>query len=465
MNHIFRRINTLTVNTNTCFEIDGFRSLFDFKIELSNGLNVLVGPNGSGKTNFIEFLDFLGNFIDSGASTAISQSGGLSRVFSVENLKKKSPKISCNVSGVADLNNSFHYRRYEQLGLPYFYFKYDLEIKFNKKSSAVFVSKEIIRFYGLSRTPEAARKSSIVGGIKLVRKGPTSTFEQVVEVGPRLKKKQYNNPLNLQLGIKKHDTMEDVFHKISLQDCEPHLSMLAGRPRLPAFDAIKALLGRGRSFNILPDVIRQSDDLTSYPTIKSNGEGLSATLFYLKKQKLGDVNHGYYLGTSAHDSFDMILHWAEMIFPELKDIIATQDIDTGKFVISVSIGDEKTIKLPLRSLSDGTVKWLALVTLMVLPSSPSSFEEPENFLHPYMQKVLVDIINDNVSDNDPGKFFILSTHSETIVNSCLPSDLVIFKFQNNRTEASRIENVEDVIKEINKTGFGLGYYYASGAIA
>ena len=73
----------------TFYCIQGFRSLVDFKVKLTPGLNVIVGPNGAGKTNFIEFLDFMDSLIRHGAANAVSMSGGVSKVFSVENFKKK----------------------------------------------------------------------------------------------------------------------------------------------------------------------------------------------------------------------------------------------------------------------------------------------------------------------------------------------------------------------------------------
>ena len=62
--------------SETSYFVNGFRSLIDFHITLRPGLNVLVGPNGSGKTNFIEFLDFLDATVKAGASTAVSTAGG-----------------------------------------------------------------------------------------------------------------------------------------------------------------------------------------------------------------------------------------------------------------------------------------------------------------------------------------------------------------------------------------------------
>lgn len=40
-------------------KVSGFKSLEGFSLEFHKGLNVIVGPNGSGKTNILSFLEFL----------------------------------------------------------------------------------------------------------------------------------------------------------------------------------------------------------------------------------------------------------------------------------------------------------------------------------------------------------------------------------------------------------------------
>lgn len=50
----------------TSIEIDGFKSLRNFKMEFRKGLNVLAGPNGSGKTNILQALEFL-NYLTKGS--------------------------------------------------------------------------------------------------------------------------------------------------------------------------------------------------------------------------------------------------------------------------------------------------------------------------------------------------------------------------------------------------------------
>lgn len=57
----------------TSIEIDGFKSLRNFKMEFRKGLNVLAGPNGSGKTNILQALEFLRLLLADKAKSAIEE--------------------------------------------------------------------------------------------------------------------------------------------------------------------------------------------------------------------------------------------------------------------------------------------------------------------------------------------------------------------------------------------------------
>ena len=36
--------------------LKGYKSIRDLEIDFKAGLNIIIGPNGSGKTNFLEFI-------------------------------------------------------------------------------------------------------------------------------------------------------------------------------------------------------------------------------------------------------------------------------------------------------------------------------------------------------------------------------------------------------------------------
>ena len=57
-------------------KIQNFRSFRDVEIELGD-LNVVIGANASGKSNFIQIFRFLRDIAQSGLKNAISMQGGV----------------------------------------------------------------------------------------------------------------------------------------------------------------------------------------------------------------------------------------------------------------------------------------------------------------------------------------------------------------------------------------------------
>src|ERR1035438_3383454 len=65
----------------TKIKVDGFKTLSEFELALHPGLNILVGPNGSGKTNIVSFFEFLAHLVESDPAEATSFLGGAGAVF------------------------------------------------------------------------------------------------------------------------------------------------------------------------------------------------------------------------------------------------------------------------------------------------------------------------------------------------------------------------------------------------
>ena len=80
-------------------KVSGFKSLDGFELEFQPGLNVLIGPNGSGKTNIINFLEFL-SFLSRGSLLdAVGRSGGAGTIFRRQNSGKLERHINFRVQG------------------------------------------------------------------------------------------------------------------------------------------------------------------------------------------------------------------------------------------------------------------------------------------------------------------------------------------------------------------------------
>ncbi len=446
------------------YEIDGFRSLQKFQIGLMPGLNVLVGPNGSGKTNFIDFLDFLNDALRGGVSRGISLHGGMRRIFSLENLKaRRNPEITCRTCGTSVLPKDRYLRDNFEAPDRKFRFEHIIKIRFDNPTSSVYISEEEVRFHRLQHL-ESRFPRPFIGSIKITRKSGKHDFETKIKIGPRLKKLNNNNPLQPS-RLTRRKTADEIFEMAEFEDLEPDRSLLSSRRPFLSLEAVRNTITQGGTFNVLPDNARYPDEMTTPPMIKKDGSGLTSTLYHLQSFNREATRPSVYMSRFDEEAFEIIQHWTAVIYPELKNIEIDRDINTGRFSGNMIVGKDNPIKIPFPGLSDGTIKWLALVALITLKEGPSSVEEPENFLHPTVQSYLIDLIRESFEENTYGKYMILSTHSETVVNSCAPSELILFEYDDKKTVCERLSDPDKVREQINATGFGLGYYYASGALS
>jgi predicted ATPase len=459
----------VTRSKNAEYTVQGFRSLQNFTICLKPGLNVFLGTNGSGKTNFIDFLDFITILVTKNTAAAVSAAGGVARVFSQEALKRKIPRITAKITGIADLTQ----HAMSAIRNPLFRFEYEIDIRYSKFHTAVYIANEKIKFKNLHRNEFAFDSDASVGSIELHRKSPIADDDVRWTVGPYLLSNAHRNPLRhyhshrFQGRTPRQRSPQEI-RKQSLARSPavgPDESILIDRSVFPAFDAVRQALSRGRSFNLNPQLARAPDDISRIPSIDADGSGLSATIYQMQQARRSETRAPAYRRRFAKDSLDIIIGWTQIVIPDLTDISATADPHTGKYLVSLHVeGGVNGLKIPLQSASDGTLKWLCFVCLIVSQGAEYTFEEPENFLHPMMQQYFISLIRESIQSSDKDSRFILTTHSETIINQCNPDELILFKFHDGETISKTIENASALIEQINATGFGLGHFYSKNVL-
>jgi hypothetical protein len=351
----------------------------------------------------------------------------------------------------------------------YFFYEYDLQIRFSKEQSTVFIDREFLRLKKLHADGDDAQRNTNVGAILVTRRSGIYNEKPRSTVGPRLLARNSRNPLAAADPMFESESIK-LKERLRTTNLAPDQSILSigSRYSLPAIEAVRTAITRGRSFNIHPEKARTPDDITRTPSITRDGSGLTSTLHAIQSLRRAGIRRNGRIPRANRTTMDEIVEWTRLVFPDLDDISVNQDPHTGKYLAQLSIGgsfvSDATLKLPLQSASDGTLKWLTLVTLLLSSGGVYSIEEPENFLHPKMQQFLVQLIRDNIVDRRRTSYFIFSTHSETLINYCDPSELVIFEYFDHATCCYRIDNPGRVLEEINRTGFGLGYYYANNSL-
>ena len=140
-----------------------------------------------------------------------------------------------------------------------------------------------------------------------------------------------------------------------------------------------------------------------------NGENLSAFLYYLKLK--------------FPKSFFMIEETIKLIAPYFDRFILEPDIfDEDKIRLEwQEVGNEKLFTA--HHLSDGTLRMICLITLLLQPNAPDTIiiDEPELGLHPYAITVLASLMKSFAMD----KQLIVSTQSVTLINHFEPQDIIV----------------------------------------
>jgi predicted ATPase len=170
-----------------------------------------------------------------------------------------------------------------------------------------------------------------------------------------------------------------------------------------------------RRLQLEPSALRQYDEINAPHHLDMHGGHLPATLFYLAGGNQPDAvrSSAIYSGV-ANRLGDLI--------DDVRSVSIDKDDKRENLTLMVS-GRDGTL-LPARSLSDGTLRFLALAVMDLDTQSPGviCLEEPENGIHPERIPAMLQLLQNIASDTDeavaednPLRQVIINTHSPIVV--------------------------------------------------
>lgn len=437
--------------------VDGYRSLIDFNITLSSGLNVIVGPNGTGKSNFISFLDFSGELLIAGLNAAIATTQGAGSVFSQEKFSQQAAELTFVFNGRTNTDRVYNPwlvtndPENNQSGE----YSYECRIRYDRAIPAIYIGYERLSIhidniepYSISRTTE--------------RRGDAFHTDVVMS--------STRHPIaNRMFRWIKRDKYFDISQYLAsiLSADTSMLNRLGTDTTFIA--AVLTDISSFRSINIEPSLARKPAAVGTSTRIQPTGEGLAAVLYRLERGTYTPhASNSPFRAPRGTDlqkrDFLSIMSWCREVNPHIQKAEVRLDFHEALLrPVMVFDFDGKRSEFPFRRISDGTVKWLALVTILISEETLSVIEEPENFLHPLMQEAFIGLCR-QVLSADENRSIIISTHSPTLLDCCTPDELSIFDLQGGRTTSSRAENEKELSDTISNSRFGLGHFYRTGGI-
>jgi predicted ATPase len=377
------RIKKIRVENFKCFDH------VDVKLE---PFNIIIGPNASGKSNFIQLFDFLKNLNSYGLENAISMGGSVDYFRNIKLKDSRNFKVSViredkkSIAGLIDKN--YYLNRYE--------FTYQLEIKF--KGSEYEVENESIKqnIYIKERQENGYKendKKISEGSIVVSRNGKEIHKEINFEKEfSSLKEKLKITPLNKSIEIdSKSSILQDPFISFPFS---PYL-----------FEDIKV-------YDFDPKLSKKATQFKGKNELEENGENLSIILNEIFSNK------------EAKRKF---INLARDILPFFDDTMTTKQADKS-FLISLKekyFGDLNRY-IPASFLSDGTVNVIAIIVALFFQNNDkiSIIEEPERSLHPALMSKIVDLMRE-ASKFD--KQVIITTHNPEILRNSKLSELYFIK--------------------------------------
>ncbi|MEM7188057.1 MAG: AAA family ATPase [Pseudomonadota bacterium] len=374
--------------------VSGFRSLKSFNMKILPGLNMLVGPNGSGKTNIIMFFEFLSSIMQMSLSDAVSASGGAMEVFSRSRKSETFEPFSASVSGnFRSVRRDSHFVRY----------RYSFEVMLSEDRDQIFFRSQELK---ISRSKDKKIRTKWDLHFKSTADPENINNVKVQIITADLRKisspRYTDSDFSARPRTEKITAIENVIARFS--DGENSIVMLPYGLLDEVRELPRDFIG-GEAFNIMPAAARLPDDGATKPGVRKDGSGLAATLYALKKF---DQNTGIrrrsrpYYGPAPYRrnpydgnrdfrpkrrSFSQIKELANLVNSEIHDLDIQLDHRDNKIKVHTTMATtDGELSLPFSFLSDGTVKWIALVTAIFTYRSIFAIEEPENFIHPLMQQ-------------------------------------------------------------------------------
>lgn len=387
-------------------KIQGYKSLVDLDFNLEP-LCVLVGPNASGKSNFLDALQLLSQMatrhtLEEAFDPPYRGHPLESFTFGDEGIKSllKKDKVSFSIEVDVQLTDSLIEivnKRIQEIRetttknpqngkkpVNEKYLRYRIEIEMLPKQGFIRVADEYLAALSANGEPKKNRKPF------LERNG---------------------NRLHLRMEGQSHPLYYERYLDYSI------LSRSHYPPHYPHLTAMQQVLANWLTFYLEPrEQMRQPNPVKAVHDIGPMGEDIAAFLNTLKAQN--------------KRQFESIERSLNLMIPSITGIDVSVN-ELGEVELDIREGDKH---ISARVLSEGTLRILGLLALIGAEDPPTliGFEEPENGIHPGRIKRIARFLETRMFLEDIQ--FIVTTHSSLLPDLIPPESLFVCRKVDGKTE-------------------------------
>jgi predicted ATPase len=406
----------------TRLEVDGFKNLLDLQVDLG-AFTCIAGVNGTGKSNVFDAIQFLSLLADRSLLDAAQDVRGVhgERLGDPRDLfwngyAAGSHRMRFAAEMIVPLEVEDDFGRPAKPTVSYL--RYELELGYLPSSGAEKIGRltllaENLRHIKLGDAPSRLRfphsADTFRKAVLARHRRSTAFISTSWDNGrPIISIHQDGGSRGQPRPAAAARAPATVVRTVTSSD-DP--TILAARREMQAW----------RRLALEPSALRTSDRYADRRTIDATGRHLASTLRRI-----------------AYDDGDPDRVYAR-VAGRLADLTGVSvrslhvDEDDVRELLTVQLTEASGLTLPARSLSEGTLRFLALCVLLEDSSVSGLFcmEEPENGIHPANLEAMVDLVRDLAVDADeapgpdnPFRQVVINTHSPSIVQLVHPRDLL-----------------------------------------
>ncbi|PPK95933.1 putative ATPase [Kineococcus xinjiangensis] len=194
----------------------------------------------------------------------------------------------------------------------------------------------------------------------------------------------------------------------------------------PTILAARREMQSWRRLALEPSALRAPDGFDAPRSMAPDGRHLAATLHRIAHQ----------VGSDGSQRPEAVFARVAGRLSDLAGVSVdgvTVDLDPVREVFTLFLNENKSMRLPARALSEGTLRFLALCVLLEDAQATGliCMEEPENGIHPVNLPAMLELVRDLAVDprlapdeDNPFRQVIVNTHSPGVVQLCEPADLL-----------------------------------------
>ncbi len=368
-------------------------SLEDVGVDLSPGVTVLVGPNATGKTNFVRTLEFLRDAVRDGLDHAVAARGGIGR------LRQHSGEA--DIPGLVEIgiHATQSFRKYANQPAHYV-LKIDSAADGNYR-----VASEDANYHHEELVPRDGRQQGWAWEVfefGFTRDGTGQILRK--NISP-------NTPF----------TIEDP-QRLAL-------GALLGETRMFGFDELGKPLERHilrwRFSSLYPNILRQVTTLHADTSLREDGSNWVSVIRSAQRTEEG------------RQMLERIYEMMRVVLPDFMDVAVTP---VGSYLIPFfRFGQEGQAQRQFdpAQLSDGTLRILGILLTLYQTPTPSLIviEEPEQTVHPAVLSMLAEAFKEVAEVTQ----VIVTTHSPQLIEHFEPADIRIVTMQDGVTHIAPIK--------------------------